>query len=243
MTRPTADRRALPATPKMRHLAALAGWVAAACLGGLAGCSDEPLAAPAGPEYPAGTVLAIEGVPIGAEEVDRWAQVTAVLEPDKVQRHWRRLALSNVVLPMRAAEALDPEGRQGAFAEATRLRGLASELDRLPDDAKLRDVATGSWSQIGLIDWETARELEVGAWSPVYETPGGWAFFRVLEKPAEWGPIAPVTIERAHVFYLDPEGLRTLVADALHKLTIDIVDPEWEPLVPPIYLQHSTRRP
>lgn len=230
-----------------------AGWAAGAAmlltaaLGG--GCSD-PVAPPAPPAVapPPGTVLLVDGLPVGAAEVDRWVRVTSLLEPDKVPNHWRRLALANIVLPIRVAEALDPAGHRAAFAEGQRLRGLALELDRVPDDATHADRATvcdtaeGAWNDLGLVDWEIARELPVGSWSPLYETIGGYAFFRLLERPAEWGPLARVRIERVQVFFLAPDGVRMLVDDALRKLPIDIVDPEWEALVPPLYLQNSTRR-
>ncbi len=206
---------------------------------------DEVPATP--PVYPAGTVLAVDGVPVSKAEVDRWAAVTRAIEPDKVQAHWRRLALSNIVLPLRTSESLDPEGRRAAFAHAERLRGLATELGRIPDDADVHDIAVGNWAQVGLIDWEVARALAVGAWSDVYETPGGWAFLRLLEQPdvapeADLGSQAALRFERVHVFYLAPEGLRTLIEDALRKLPIEVVDPEWEPLVPPIYLQKAVQR-
>jgi len=213
-----------------------------------AGCDVQQAPAPSVPKvYPAGTVVAVDGVAVAASEVDRWAAVTALLEPDKVHAHWRRLALSNIVLPLRASEALDPEGRRAAFADAGRLRGLAVELDRIPDDAAVRDVAEGTWNQVGLIDWDVARGLAVGEWSEVYETPGGWAFLRLLERPEvapgeALGPHAALRFERVHVFYLAPEGLRTLVDDALRQLPVEVVEPDWEPLVPPLFLQHAVRR-
>lgn len=218
------------------------------CLALLAWACERTAEAPAPPPvYPAGTVLAVDGVPVSQAEVDRWAAVTAAIEPDKVQAHWRRLALANVVLPLRTSESLDPEGRRAAFAHAQRLRGLATELDRIPDDAEVHDVGFGTWAQVGLVDWEVARGLEVGEWSDVYETPGGWAFLRLLERPdvapeADLGSQAVLRFERVHVFYLAPEGLRTLVDEALRSLPIEIVDPAWEPLVPPIYLQHTVQR-
>lgn len=211
-------------------------------------CDGRPEAPPPAPaDYPAGTVLAVDGVPVSQAEVDRWAAVTALIEPDKVEAHWRRLALANIVLPLRTSESLDPDGRRAAFAHAERLRGLAVELGRIPDDAEVHDIGVGTWHQVGLIDWEVARGLEVGAWSDVYETPGGWAFLRLLEPPdvplgAAPGSYAALRFERVHVFYLAPEGLRTLVDDALRKLPIEIVAPEWEPLVPPIYMQNTVQR-
>ncbi len=210
---------------------------------GLLACdrAPEPAGAPR-PAYPAGTVLAVDGVPIRADEVERWVPVTRLLEPDKVLSHWRRLALANIVLPLRAGEALDPRGREAAYAHATHLRGLATERGALPEEVEHRDVTEGTWKDLGLIDWELARELEVGAWSEVYETVGGWAFFRLLERPAEFGPLSVVRIERAHACYLDPEAVRGLIDEALRTLPIEVVDPEWEALVPPIYLQNSPPR-
>jgi hypothetical protein len=211
------------------------------------GC-DPPAEPPSiAPDHPAGTVLTVDGVPVTQAEVDRWAAVTAMIEPDKVQAHWRRLALANIVLPLRTAESLDPEGRRAAFEQAERLRGLAVELDRIPEVAEVHDIGTGTWKQVGLIDWEVARGLAVGEWSDVYETPGGWAYLRLLERPdgppgEALGPHAELRFERVHVFYLAPEGLRTLVDDALRKLPIEVVDPEWEALVPPIFLQHAVQR-
>jgi len=210
-------------------------------------CNPRDEAPAPQPVYPAGTVLAVDGVPVSGAEVDRWAAVTRAIEPDKVQAHWRRLALANIVLPLRTSESLDPEGRRAAFAHAERLRGLATEVGRIPDDADVHDIAVGNWAQVGLIDWEVARALAVGAWSDVYETPGGWAFLRLLEEPdvapeADLGSQATLRFERVHVFYLAPEGLRTLIDEALRTLPIEVVDPEWEPFVPPVYLQHAVQR-
>jgi hypothetical protein len=214
----------------------------------LAVACDTREAPPAPPRvYPAGTVAAVDGVPVAQAEVDRWVALMALIEPDKVHAHWRRLALSNIVLPLRAAEALDPEGRQAAFQHAERLRGLAAEQGRIPDEADVHDVALGTWRDVGLIDWEVARGLEVGAWSSVYETPGGWAFVRLLEEPEEppdgaLGARTSLRFERVHVMYLAPEGLRLLVDEALRKLPIEVIDPAWEALLPPIYLQNAPQR-
>lgn len=214
----------------------------------LASCDHAPPPSPAPrPAYPAGTVLVLDGLPIAAADVDRWAAVIAPLEPDKVERHWRRLALSNVVMPIRAAEALDRPGHQAAFARAQALRASALERDRVPEEdlrpeTDFRDVAAGTWTRIGLVDWAIAKDLEVGAWSPLYETVGGFGFFRLLEKPEPFGPLSDVRLERVQVFYLDPAGVKTLVDEALRALPIEVVDPEWEALVPPAYLQNVTPR-
>jgi len=201
----------------------------------------EP-AQPAPPVYPAGTVIAFDGLPISASEVERWVPVIAMMEPDKVERHWRRLALANFVLPFRAAETLDPAGRNEAYRAAQHLHGQAVELNRVPEGAEFVDVASGTFHDMGLADWYQAKDLEVGAWSPVYETLGGFAFYRLLEKPAQFGPRSPIRIERVQVHFLDPRGVRTVVDDALRALPIDIVDPEWEALVPPLYLQNLVKR-
>jgi hypothetical protein len=225
------------ATRRSSAAAALAlalGPTLVGCNGGGAGETPSPVTPAV--THPAGTVLAIDGLPITAEEVDRWLPFMRLLEPDKVTAHHRRLALANVVLPVKAATALDRAAHEEAYRAAQQLRNLAVELDSMPSEGAVVDYAEGDWSRVGLADWAIASELEVGEWSPVYETVGGFAFLRLIERPAELTGLSQVRFHRAHVFFFEPEGSKTLVDQALRSLPIEVVDPEWEALVPPLYL-------
>ena len=75
--------------------------------------------APSGVQWPQGTVLVCAGDPIRADEVDPIAEALKPLGPKFTQPHLRRLALTNVRLPLAAGRAQGgPERREEARADA-----------------------------------------------------------------------------------------------------------------------------
>lgn len=212
---------------------------AAAALAHLAGCGPkEPTPAPA-PEVPEGTVLLVDQQPILASEVDRYVDAVRLIEPEFVLRDHRRKVLSNISIPIAAGAALDPASREEAFERAQRLLAASRETGQVPDDAPAPRVMTGTFKDVGLIPWAIATDLEPLTFSELHETPGAWTFFKLTattHPPGEFVGHSQVTIVRYDVPYLPTEAVRGLVQSAIGGFDVQVVDPEWEPLVPPLYL-------
>ncbi|HVS20018.1 MAG TPA: hypothetical protein VMT18_15545, partial [Planctomycetota bacterium] len=91
--------------------------------------SDSPLDAPSAEpgaahaaetrtDWPAGTVLAVDDVPILAAEVDAATIPVQRIERRAVDAQLRRLALTNIVLPRLLTRLLGGEERARALSEA-----------------------------------------------------------------------------------------------------------------------------
>lgn len=210
---------------------------------------ESPKAAPpAKVNWPEGTVLAIGGEPITAEEIDRYVDMVHVIEPHLVKRDHRRKSLTNVALPIAVGRALVPEAdRNAAFQEAERLAAVAKETGKVPEGVAEVQYLTGTWKEVGMTVWNEARSVPPGSFSGVLETPGAWTFVHLLATAAEpgepFGPITEITVQRYDVYYYDREGMRDLINDGLQQLRVEVVDPEWEAIVPPLYLYPSAKKP
>lgn len=205
-------------------------------------------ALPAEVEWPEGTVLAIGGEPITAQEIDRYVDMVHLIEPHLVKRDHRRKALSNVILPIAIGRALVPEtDRQAAFQEAERLASAAKETGTVPEGAAEVQYLTGTWKEVGMTVWNETRSTSPGSFSGVIETPGAWTFVHLLATTTEPGeafsPTTVVTMQRYDVYYYDREGMRDLIQDGFDNLRVEVVDPEWEAVVPPLYLYPSSKKP
>lgn len=230
-----------------RHLAiALALATLAGCSSGDAD-SEGTNAGGAGEEavtWPEGTVLAYGGEPISAEEVDRHLELIHLIEPHLVTTDHRRKALTNIVLPVAAGRVLFPDARQAAFERAQALAAEARETGRLPEGAPEANYLTGTWRDVGMPVWDEARRTEPGTYSQVIETPGAWTFVHVLavgvEPGEEFGPRTAVTVQRYDVPYIEREATRDLLQSAMDQLDLEIVDPEWEAVVPASLLYPRT---
>ena len=82
--------------------------------------------------------------------------------------------------------------------------------------------------------------MEPGTYSGLLEAPASWVFFKLIATNLEEGePFAvgtQITIQRYDVPYLPEEGSIQLLQDGIDNLPIEIVDPEWEHIIPPIVL-------
>lgn len=236
--------------------AALLGPLLGCLLGPLLGALLLPACSPADTEdpdpetsgsgpaeqvtWPEGTVLAFGGIPIDAERIDRHLDLIHVIEPHLVKNDHRRKALTNIVLPVVAGESLFPEERQASFVRAQAMAAAARETGDVPADAPEPTYLTGTWRDVGMTVWDVARTVEPGSFSGVIETPGAWTFVHVLatgvEPGEEFGPLTPVTVQRYDVPYIEREATRDLVQSALDQLPLEIIDPDWESIVPAAYL-------
>lgn len=203
------------------------------------GCSGALPEEPAPRSYPEGTVLVVDEQPILAADVDRFVDAVALIEPEFVLRDHRRKVLSNISIPLAAGAALDPASRDQAFTRAQALLSAFRETGELPEGAPQPRVLSGTFKEIGLIPWAFAIEMEPLTISELHETPGAWSFFRLTastEAPGESGGRSQVTILRYDVPYLPEDALRGLIQTAMQGIEIEIVDPAWEPMVPPAFL-------
>ena len=208
----------------------------AVALVALCACTDQSLKATAPPE---GAVIGVGPNWILAEEVDRWVDTVALLEPTETRPSWRRKALTNVVLPSKIAALLVPAERQLARDQAERaLQGLRAQ-GALPEDfPEPLKSATGDVYEVGLGRWIMARGLPLGEWSEILEEVGTFLIMRVLEAPdaADWQPNTAIRIEYVHVPYLRPEDQPALLVEqAREQIRIWAVTPEWEWILPQYY--------
>jgi len=170
--------------------------------------------------WPAGTVLALEQRAIPGSEVEEAAGCIA-------------LALTNVVLPRCAAEAVDPEAR----AEARRLAG---EFQRTPAEERLVE-RKGQMLDLGLELWKAALELEPGQWTPLVETAGCFHVARLKEKGSALLPgHVQLTLEVCDFPYLPPAEAHERIEAQLDRSKLVYVDESWRALVP-IAWQHRLR--
>lgn len=222
-----ADARGERNGPKRLPLAALA----LACLAA-AGCEDEPA-----PSFPPGTVVAVDGVAIGAQEVVRDMAPVMLVEPQWNETQWKRLAFNELTLPrVLLSLSAGAEAREAARRSVEeRFARIAGGNQPGPPTAAgaLAEERSGYWQQLGLAAWGEAMNLAPGVWSDPIEAPGSFLRVRVLERID--GPAPAATQFRLDVIAQPyaPDALTRLKTDELlksHRLTI--VDPEWETIVP-----------
>lgn len=199
-------------------------------------------ARPADGRWPAGTVLAVDDLPISADEVDLVTPWVQRIEDMRSDSHLRRVAFSRQVLP-RAIAALEYPRERAAALEQARARQAELAAGRLagPADAKgaLGERVEGGFKELGLVVWGTLLDLPDGSWSEVLEEPGRFVVARRLERRDAPVPKAVELVIDAFVFRFVPEG-RTLTHSSetwsRHRLTI--VDPAWRTIVPELVQFH-----
>lgn len=225
-----------PVEIKRQPMVVCAAGLRAFALITLCACADQ------GPEPgvpPAGAVIGVGPSWILAEEVDRWVDTVALLEPTETRASWRRKALTNLVLPSKIAALLVPEERQQARAAAESAQQALRTQGTLPESfPEPLTTAAGDVTEVGLGRWIMAHGLPLGEWSEVFEEAGTFLIMRVLEAPdaEDWKPNTAIRIEYVHVPYLRPEDQPALLVDqAREQILIRAVTPEWEWILPQYY--------
>lgn len=199
------------------------------------------------PRLPEGTVLTVGGVPITAAQVDRYVGLMSGIEPQYVEADWRRKALTNIALPRAAAHAILPEERDAAFIEAQALHSHARETGDFPPGVTPK-LVSGTWKDVGMVEWVAAGEVRTGGFSPLVETPGGWTFAKVIASTLAEGEepdaFTEYTLQVVEVQFVEmPDRQRhDLIQDAIDDLPIVVVDPEWEAILPALYLYEGRDR-
>ena len=193
----------------------------------LAACAQDGAASPA-VAWPEGTVLAVDGVPVLASEVEPIAQAIAALYPENTRPHCRRLALTNVNLPQAALRSRFREERERA-REACARRGATIAAD--PGAASALE---GDWRALGLDLWVAARGLERGTWSGPLELVGRFALVCVDERTGDDARSERWSLRILEVPYAarESEDPQTTIAQTLDASRLTVVDPAWSEVVP-----------
>jgi hypothetical protein len=180
-------------------------------------------------------VLALDSQPILADEVEQAAGVIALLEPRDSLDQLRRLALTNVVLPRRAAQSIDPEQRRTAL-------GLAQDWKRALDAGASTQAPAvgpqlverkGRMLDLGLELWSAAMALEPGQWTGVVETAGCFHIARLREKSSAQLPgLVELQLDVYDFPYLAPAEAHERIEAQLDRAQLVYVDENWRALVP-----------
>lgn len=187
------------------------------------------------PVWPAGTALVFDGTPISADEIDRVADVFALMAPQNSVAETRRLALTNVLFPLHAARGIDA-ARRTATLEFAREHARSVRAGAVSTGALLGPVETeraGGARAVGLEAWNFALGAEVGAWSELLETPGAFELVQLKERGKQNTPAALEVRVGVFVYpYLDETNPRAAIDAALDRAKLVIVDPAWREFVP-----------
>jgi hypothetical protein len=209
-------------------MAALLPRLALALPALLIGCWTTSCA-PSAPEpvLPEGTVMTLDGIAITAAEVDAIADTVAQIDPAYTTPHCRRVALTTVLFPKTFGQELAPEERARAQEEAEAWDAARREGSLT---GPLEPPVLGTWEDLGIDLWDSLRELEVGAWSGVIELSGRFAVVQLLDRDHDVRPgqeLFEVQL-KSFPYVMPPSSLSELCLEA----KLEILDPEWEPIVP-----------
>jgi hypothetical protein len=186
--------------------------------------------------WPPGTVLAVDDLAVGAEEVDAVSVYTERIEPHSSAPQLRRLALTNVVLPRALSRLMAPEAREKARQEANAKLASLKRNPPLPPpnpDGAYGEIVTAGFTQLGIVPWGVAMDLEDDAWSDVIEEVGRFVIIRRIARIE--GALPMATRFKVDVLAFPWLPIETMRGDIeaehdKHKLTI--VDPTWSDIVP-----------
>ncbi|HUR29192.1 MAG TPA: hypothetical protein VM509_13475 [Planctomycetota bacterium] len=201
----------------------------------LAACRDSA----ADRAWPAGTVVAVDDVPVTAAEVAQDMLALILISPESGELQLKRLAFNEIALPRAVLRTRVTEAERDAarLALDARFEKVTQGSSDSPSDrlGVLGREASGNWGELGLVAWGAAMNLPVGEWSEVVEEPGAFLRLRLLERKE--GPIPAATvlrIDRVEAVYAAHEKKKQPLNDEaelkLHRLTI--VDPAWDTIVP-----------
>ena len=151
---------------------------------GTAEAATEGAGTSPGRPWPEGTVLVAEGQALTADEVDAYVELISMVEPEFVETDHKRKAIANISIPILAARAILPEERLEAFTLAQSYLSTARETGQFPPGVEPKFMS-GTWADVGMVEWEAARKTLQGDFSGLVETPGGWTFLRVVEHEGD----------------------------------------------------------
>jgi hypothetical protein len=198
----------------------------------LAAC-DEPSAAEKPSDWPPGTVVAVDHVPISVDEVDEASVWIELIDPKSSGPQLRRLALTNVSLPRALSQAMAPEAwlaaRSDAQAAFERLRAGRWTGPPKPDGA-VGEIVEGSWQELSIVAWGHALSAPVGEWSEPVDDVGRFLLLKLIERQdLPHSAALRVKVDVLEFPYL-PDDADVEAAKDDHHLTI--VDLAWREIVP-----------
>jgi hypothetical protein len=185
--------------------------------------------------WPAGTVLALNDVPIRAEDVDPIASAFSVLEPQDTPTQLRRLALATSIFPRIAATGIDSARRADAekLAQSYREALERGDLPGGPLPGPMETEREGAFKDLGFEFWRVAIDLAPGVWSPILETPGSFHILRVKSRKESSHPgRTRLTIGAFDFPYLDAATAKPDIEAALDRSRLTILDDTWRDAVP-----------
>jgi hypothetical protein len=175
---------------------------------------------------------------VSESEIDFAMLAVHLIGPGYTDRHKRRLALTNVVLPRAVGRLIAGDRLQAAREQIEDLHAKASTgglIGPPKPGGAYGEILEGPWTSLGMLTWARALELPPGEWSEVIEEIGHFLIFRVLERRD--GPVPAATqfkldVLRAHYMDPDPMGIER----RYDSTRLTIVDPEWLEIFPEHYL-------
>lgn len=231
----TSARRPEPLLPSASLFASV-GLVAALLLGCDGGATPtepvEPEPAPfAEAVAPEGTAVLVDHVPIPVDEVERWAEWIAEVEPEFVSDARRRYALTNGLLERAALTALHGEAREVALERALACAQALEAGGEAPEEGLFRGQVEGSWRELGLHLWGELQPADAARWVGPFERLGAFTLARVRSTSEVRGQQV-LDVELLDYPFLDPATAREEVRTCPDRTTLTIVDPAYEALVP-----------
>jgi hypothetical protein len=200
----------------------------------VASCADEPHP-PAPRTWPQGTVLALNDTPISADDVDDAAAIIARVEPDHALPYFRRVALTNIVLPKVAGIQLAGTERHAAARALveTCKREIDATGDAKEHEGVLRHALEGDFNTVGLEAWNHGLDAEIGRWSDPIETVGAFQLVRVdARTQASVARKVDLKLSVITVPYVDSENPRSPIEAHIDRSTLEFVDDAWRDVVP-----------
>jgi hypothetical protein len=189
--------------------------------------------------WPSGTVLALNGEPILASEVDEMASIIARVEPHHALPNLRRIALTNIVLPLLAArQVAGPERRASALdrARAWQAALAAGTAPPTPVAPPRQEQIEGGYGALGLRVWDWALDAPIGAWSQPIEQPGAWYLAKVVERRPGLRPSDVVLKADVAVFdWVESDTYRADAEAHLDRSKLEYVDAAWRDVVPTLW--------
>ncbi|MEO6708432.1 MAG: hypothetical protein ABI054_11805 [Planctomycetota bacterium] len=216
--------------PRLSSIRASIAFVTLLALGA---CHEDPSAR----EWPAGTLVAIDDVPVTASEVAQDMLSVMLIEPESGEVQWKRQAFNAVSLPRAVQRAqVSKDARDKAR------RSIDEQFERIEkgtligprqDGKVLGRAMEGTWQILGLTVWGNAMALERDQWSEVLEEPGGFVRVRLLERRETLEPAYTwLRVDRIEASYLLTDPTWRPRDEELQKHRLTILDPAWDTIVP-----------